>query len=426
MRGGRAGRRDDGAMGDQALKNWDTIDGAGLPAGFLVADGSANLMRSAERAGREVFRVEARTMANGHQKEAVITEGPAGRVWRLVSDEGPNLKGTDLAPFPLGFFNAGLHADYMGRLRRLARHREVPMRVASLEVLNQYYFSGSFFKGTGQGEAEAPVIRLAVESSASPDTVAAVLRDSLLASPAHAAVAVPLKNTFALYVNGRRCPVTRVAASSGPNITDPFVAHPRAPVPANPSAEATIIERLPYQPSADGAPRVIPGEGRIPILIRGTSEVDREDGVVATTVYPTSPGSRFRIRCDERTDDVVGPSGLACVAAGIAFCFLTQFTRYIEYRHHKVRAIRLVQETPFTLSSNGADFLAGGIEPVDTHVFLNAEDPDEVMQNLLEVAENTCYLHAALRGAAPSRIEAVLNGQPLAPAPAAASVHLAS
>jgi hypothetical protein len=32
------------------------------------------------------------------------------------------------------------------------------------------------------------------------------------------------------------------------------------------------------------------------------------------------------------------------------------------------------------------------------------------MQNLLEVAENTCYLHAALRSALPGRVELTLNG----------------
>jgi hypothetical protein len=33
----------------------------------------------------------------GHQKEAVVKEGQAGSSWRMVSDEGPALKGTDLA-----------------------------------------------------------------------------------------------------------------------------------------------------------------------------------------------------------------------------------------------------------------------------------------------------------------------------------------
>jgi hypothetical protein len=42
-------------------------------------------------------------------------------------------------------------------------------------------------------------------------------------------------------------------------------------------------------------------------------------------------------------------------------------------------------------------------------VYLHGEEPDAVMQNLLEVAENTCYLHAALRSAIPSRVVATLS-----------------
>jgi hypothetical protein len=91
---------------------------------------------------------------------------------------------------------------------------------------------------------------------------------------------------------------------------------------------------------------------------------------------------------------------------------MTQFTRYIEHRKHKVRSIRFVQTLPFTLTGNALDgSLVGGLEPVDTHVFLNADEPDEVLQNLLEVAENTCYLHAALRSTLPSRVSLVLNGE---------------
>ena len=71
-----------------------------------------------------------------------------------------------------------------------------------------------------------------------------------------------------------------------------------------------------------------------------------------------------------------------------------------------------MQTLPFTLAGEALDgALVGGLEPVDTRVFLHADEPDEVMQNLLEVAENTCYLHAALRSTLPSRVSLVLNGE---------------
>ena len=54
------------------------------------------------------FRVEVRAL-EGMQKEATVRQSErSGQTWRMVSDEGPYLNGTDLAPFPLAFFAAGL------------------------------------------------------------------------------------------------------------------------------------------------------------------------------------------------------------------------------------------------------------------------------------------------------------------------------
>src|SRR5262245_40933601 len=96
-----------------------TIDLHGDPLAFLVRRGSGAAL---EYGG--VITVEARQMA-GHQKEAVAAEGAEGNAWRLTSDEGLHLKGTDLAPFPLGFFNAGMQADLYGRIRTLAAQRSI-------------------------------------------------------------------------------------------------------------------------------------------------------------------------------------------------------------------------------------------------------------------------------------------------------------
>ncbi len=392
--------------------NTDRIDGAGYPLGFKVRNGT----RAATVAGRvteavaarDVFRIEARTMW-GHQKEVVVEEGAGGDVWRLTSDEGAILKGTDLAPFPLAFFNAGLHADFFNRAQLIARAQQVPLAITGITLNNHYAFNGSFFKGTGEGSAQAVTVNVRARSSAPQEVVQRVLDAALAASPAHALMAQVQGNTFALYVNGRRCPVTRVASAASADQQDPFKTHAAAPAPLggapSPYAAVESIERaLPPGPVPLFAP-----EGRMPIVIPGESVVRDAAGVVSTTVTPRM-GNAFRITCDERAEHSEAPSGLACIAAGIAFCYMTQFTRYIEYRKHKVRAIRFVQTLPFTLIGNAAaGTLKGGLEPVETHVFLHAEEPDAVMQNLLEVAENTCYLHAAMRSALPSRVELVLE-----------------
>jgi hypothetical protein len=393
----------------------DSIDGSGFPLAFRVRQGARAAAVANVSPARTVYRVEARKIF-GHQKELVVAEGEAGAAWRLTSDEGPNLKGTDLAPFPLAFWNAAMQGDFANRLRHLAQAQGVEVALERIDLLNQYWFSGSFFKGTGQGSAEPVDVRAAVRSSAPPDVVKRLLDAALAASPVHAAFATPLVNTFALYVNGRRVPVVRVAASAGADERDPYKSHAGAPRPLAGAAELQpVIDRLPMDP-AEGPPKVIPPEGKIPIPIRGAGVPDAAAGVWAATVHPAGPGARFRIRCDERADAEGAPAALAHAAAGIAFCYMTQLTRYIEHRKHKVRQVRMVQTLPFTLAgAAAAGTLRGGVEPVDTHVFLNAEEPDEVMQNLLEVAENTCYLHAALRSAIPSRVVATLNGAPLGP-----------
>ena len=102
----------------------------------------------------------------GHQKEAVVTEGAEGSAWRLTSDEGLHLQGTDLAPFPLGFFNAGMQADLYGRIRALAADARIALDAVAIRVVNHYWLTGSFIHGTGEGHAEAPDIEVQVQSRA--------------------------------------------------------------------------------------------------------------------------------------------------------------------------------------------------------------------------------------------------------------------
>jgi hypothetical protein len=116
----------------------DTIDMHGDPLPFRVRQG-----RGRSLLGRDVIKVEARQMA-GHQKEAVVTEGVDGSTWRLTSDEGKHLRGTDLAPFPLGFFNAGMHSDLYGRIRTLAATRNIALDAVEIRVTNHYWLTGSF------------------------------------------------------------------------------------------------------------------------------------------------------------------------------------------------------------------------------------------------------------------------------------------
>ncbi len=237
----------------------NTIDAFGDPLGFKLRDGSGGSPLSTG-AGRDVITVEARQMAH-HQKEAVVSEGAGGPAWRLSSDEGVHLKGTDLAPFPLGFFNAGMQSDLYGRLRALARRNAIPLDALEIRLVNHYWLTGSFIQGTGEGHAEAPDLEIAVRSSAGSAAVSALVVAAIDASPAFAFLRAPLSaNTFALYINGRRGRVDGVANSPAPDAADPYRVHAHAPRPLDPAGPRDLIEKSGRQ--EEGAPQAAPLDGR--------------------------------------------------------------------------------------------------------------------------------------------------------------------
>ncbi len=215
----------------------DTIDMHGHPLAFKLRQGSASPLVNA---GRDVVKIEARQMAL-HQKECVAADGADASAWRLTSDEGKHLKGTDLAPFPLGFFNAGIQVDLAQQIRRLAAERNIRIDGLSLKVVNHYWLTGSFIHGTGEGHAEVPDIEVSLDSPASAAEIEALVHAAMDASPAIAYLRTPMNgNTFALYINGRRRPVDGMENSSAADADDPYRVYTSAPAPARRRMDRTI------------------------------------------------------------------------------------------------------------------------------------------------------------------------------------------
>jgi hypothetical protein len=120
------------------------------------------------------------------------------------------------------------------------------------------------------------------------------------------------------------------------------------------------------------------------------------------------PGtSHFKLITDEAGDGGA-PCGLALLSAGIVFCYMTQLSRYIENMKMKIRGVRLVQFNPYFA---GASAVA---EPIDTHLFLNGEAPEETHLQLLTIAARTCYLHAACKTATEPNLRIIHNGRDIA------------
>ena len=392
----------------------DTIEGSGYPLGFCFRREGRRSGPLAGSVGQANLRVDARAMG-AHQKEALVLEGDPGPAWRLVSDEGPYLNGSDMAPFPLGFFNSGLQADLLGQVARLVGSRALAVIGVGLELDNAYSFSGSFFKGDGQGTALPAQIRLELTGSLSATAARDLVRDAIAASPALAAMTTPLANTFALYVNGIRREVTEALPSTSPDAPDPLKSYRTPPSPLTDGKDmpgiTTKIEMPPVKTE------VMPSAGaKFELRVLGHSQLtDIARGLTSIkTQLKAPPGSHFGFESDELSiASPTAPSGLALLAAGVSFCYLTQLLRYSEYLKYKVRAIRLVQYSPFGAHQSADGTQVGAVGPFDTHLFLHGDEPDAVMQRLLVMGARTCYLHAALHAALPPQVEAQLNGIPL-------------
>ena len=387
----------------------DTIDGQGYPLVFKVRQGTGPLpLLSA--GGRDTIKVEARQLAH-HQKEAIVTGGAAASTWRFPSDEGVHLKGTDLAPFPLGFFNAGMQSDLYGKIRALAPARGIALDDVHIRLVNHYWLTGSFIHGTGEGHAEPPDLDVSVRSSASSAAVEALVAAAIDASPAFAFLRTPLTtNTFALYINGRRRQVEGVANSSAPDAEDPYRVYKTAPRPLDASARTQLITKTGKQ--QDGAPQPAANtiQGKQLRNIFGDGAPRGPAGLYATDTWLQMSGaSHFSLTSDEGEGDAA-PSGLALLSAGITFCYMTQLSRYIENMKMAIRGVRIVQYNPFVA---GAKAVA---EPIDTHLFLNGEAADETHLQLLTVAARTCYLHACAKTPLEPIVRVIHNGTPTAKA----------
>ena len=384
----------------------DTIDMHGDPLAFRLRAGSAPTLLSGT--GHDVIKVEARQMA-GHQKEAVVTEGTGATAWRLTSDEGKHLKGTDLAPFPLGFFNAGMQADLYGRMRRLAAERSIAINAVAIRVVNHYWLTGSFIQGTGEGHAEAPDIEVQVDSSVPAGAIEALVAAAMDASPAVAFLRAPLAgNTFALYINGRRRQVEGVANSTSPDAADPYRSYGSAPRPLDPNARRDLIERI--EKREQGEPQAAPATVTNKLIrnIFGDGRPVGREGQFAVDTWLGVPGaSHFKLVSDEGGAGTA-PCGLALLSGGIAFCYMTQLSRYIENMRMNIHGVRLVQFNPYLAAPKAA------VEPIDTHLFLNGEAPDETHLQLLTIAARTCYLHAAAKTPVEPNLRIVHNGRALA------------
>lgn len=384
-----------------------SIDDNGFPIGFKTSAGSRLSTLAKGQPGDDIVTAEVRHVGH-HQKEAVVEEGRGGALWRLASDEGVHLRGTDLAPFPLGYYNAGLQADLAGSIARLAAQRGIALRRLGQTLTTAYSLTGSFVQGTGQGVAEGVTIELDIESDASAAVAAMLVRDAIAGSPSLAMVTTQIENTFALYVNGRRKNPATLPASNAGNAVDPYVKYRDLPRPISSTGDQSRIVVKTGESQA-GEPILAPVSGKVIREVKGRGELIDPKGIFRTKVALNLPGSSiFEFMADE-TGSATAPTGLGLATAGIAFCYITQISRYIENMKMPIHGIRLVQYSPYGIASDGR----GTAAACDTHLFLNGETDDDTFEMLQRVAANTCYLHQTMIQMPSLKVSLRHNGEAL-------------
>ena len=385
----RSGREADNVLG-----------GDGRPV-FFAVDGveSLGLDRPAPGDG-ETVRVWARSLS-GMQKEAIVSSS-AGGDWRLASDEGPYLDGFDAAPCPLAFMTVGMVSSWMNAVLDAARARGVTVRDLVLVQDNRYTMEGSALNGTMTGGALPVELDVRIDADAGEDAVREVVAAAARGACVYDVLRRPHTSRFTLTVNGAPAPIGRVAPLDAGPAPDPAPAFSRLAPADSAGVPVVRLEAVtPVAGVAGGAGTSLRAEQRRQLHLRAICR-RRPDGVKEIEQQLHSPlGSTFRFLSDEPPDRGgagAAPPAASYMAAGVAFCFMTQLGRYAAILGKDLPGYRIVQDTRFPgrRADPGAT-PAGTAGAVETHVHLDTRDGVDFARRCLDMGEQTCFLHALYR-----------------------------
>ena len=378
-------------LGDDIIRN------SGLPPFFKVANADdVSIDTPADRTG-DALRTWVRSLS-GFQKEALVRSARTGDTWRLVSDEGPYLNGHDAAPCPLAFLSVGMVAGFMNEVLALAEQRSVEIRKLKLVQNNFYTMKGSMPRRTMVGGAENVELQVEIDCDLDDAELHEFIIQAIVASPANGLIRGDLENLFKLGRNGKELPTAKVAELDSPLFPDPGDHFAKSTPEA---VNMAYMEAVGLTPRKDVAKGTASGGSSLTDeqdrrLNIGAVAVLREDGIKDIQQMQYSPhGTSFRVLSSE---DGRAPDAGTLASAGIGFCFMTQFGRFVSMLKLDLPDYRIVQDTHFSLGGiSGRTGRAGEVSPIETHVYLETSESDETAQEMLDISEQTCFLHALCR-----------------------------
>jgi len=335
---------------------------------------------------------------SGFQKEALVCSAKTGDTWRLVSDEGPYLNGHDSACCPLAFLSVGMVASFMNEIMAYADQQSVSIQKLKIIQDNFYTMKGSMPRRTMVGGAENIDLQVEIDCDLNDEELNKFLLEATYASPLNGLMRGQLDSLFKLAKNGHTLSCNNATELNGDLLPDPgnlFEA-----IKAQ-NSDIKLMETVGPTPkknveggTATGSSSLSDEQDRR--LNIGAVAVLREDGMKEIQQMQYSPyGTSFRLLSSE---DGRAPDATSLISAGIAFCFMTQFGRFVSMLKLDLPDYRIVQDTHFSLGgASGKTGVPGEAAPIETHVYLQTSEPDETAQEMLDISEQTCFLHAFCR-----------------------------
>ncbi len=375
---------------------------SGKPLFFKVANpGDVGLGTPDNRLGLPL-RLAVRSLSV-MQKEALVYNGQTGAMWRLASDEGKYLAGMDAAPCPLSFLTTGMVCSYMEELTALARQREIVIRDVRLVQDNYYTMQGSALRGTMVGGARDINLEVEIDTDADEATVRQLVLDAVAASPLNGLMRGVKESLFTLSHNGHEIENGQAKHVGVPSLPDPGDTFDAAQPVAGDWSH--LIVRGGTTPAA--AHSVTHAGGSLTdhqdrlLHVRGICTV-RPDGMKEVQQLLYNPhGSIFTYLCDEAPENGGqgrAPDAASYIAAGIGFCFMTQFGRYAKIVKKDLFDYRILQDAHFSPGgASGGTGQPGAADPLETHVYLQTGEDDDFARTILDMSERTCFLHAFCR-----------------------------
>jgi hypothetical protein len=371
---------------------------SGQPTFFAVDQPERLDLARPERDDPQRVRVWARSLS-GMQKEALVGSSYPGTLWRLASDEGPYLDGFDAAPCPLAFMTVGMVSSYMNALHAAAHRRELDLRGVVLVQDNRYTMEGSALQGTMTGGALPVALEARIRSDVDEEMLRDLVAEAIEASPADGLQRERHTSRFTLTVNGEVISLGRAVPLLGPVAQDPGPLFARAHSATN--SDGGHVARLeavtPVSGVAGGVGSSLRAEQRRELHVRAACR-RRPTGVNEIRQELHSPlGSTFTMLShdgDAQRGSGFAPDAASYMAAGVAFCFMTQLGRFATIMQRALTGYRVVQDTYYAMGEQGRP---GAVGAVETHVFLDTPDGEDFARQCLDMGEQTCFLHALYR-----------------------------